>query len=564
MANVYTDIANGDLATPALFNDRLNALRKGDVHNVRAYGAVGNGTTDDTAAIDAAYAACPEGGVILVPANGIYKYVGNLTVAKYVTIKSDGRSGYLNSNTPRIKFTTGGIVVTNDGYVTIEDIDLVGSSSLARTNVVPLSGTWGQIGIKQPTGAYNVRLRNVQIYNFDTGRLGQGGGLYGTTIDCKFFANVVHVAIDDSGGTFETYTNCDFRNAIRHGIYINDAVMNFNSCLFESNGAVPGDLTGMTDYGQWVRGNSNVTFTNCWFNDVFNCESPAIVRMREFTKEGLFHVIGDGVYADVHNLCTSPNLLSTNIARDWLTLGTATVANHAATVGDKADYTRITATTGTSAGVYFRDFTLAADLEALDIYGAFISVDVQVVNGYQNAGFGFDAFPLVYQYSGRNDGATATQWYDKSLYDFSDGLNHTINYWWAPRIDDSGNYLDITERNISELQFQLLFYSNSFAANNLDVHVKNPRIKLFTQREIGQRTRTIAPAVWSSAAAVTDGSTIAHGLNAAPPAAFVQPTVAGEFASITAISSTSLTVALKKHDGTAGTSQTVYWMAFKS
>ena len=70
---------------------------------------------------------------------------------------------------------------------------------------------------------------------------------------------------------------------------------------------------------------------------------------------------------------------------------------------------------------------------------------------------------------------------------------------------------------------------------------------------------------------VADGGTITHGLidytggettaAIAPRIVKVQATVAGEMASVTAISTTTFTVALKKHDGTAGTTQNVYWEA---
>jgi hypothetical protein len=62
-------------------------------------------------------------------------------------------------------------------------------------------------------------------------------------------------------------------------------------------------------------------------------------------------------------------------------------------------------------------------------------------------------------------------------------------------------------------------------------------------------------------ASVADGGTIAHGLPVTPSAASVTPSVAGEMASVTALDATNITVALKKHDNTAGTTQTVYWRA---
>lgn len=54
--------------------------------NVRDYGAAGNGTTDDTAAINAALAACPEGGDVLLPA-GRYLISSPITLKRNRTLR---------------------------------------------------------------------------------------------------------------------------------------------------------------------------------------------------------------------------------------------------------------------------------------------------------------------------------------------------------------------------------------------------------------------------------------------------------------------------------------------
>lgn len=59
---------------------------------------------------------------------------------------------------------------------------------------------------------------------------------------------------------------------------------------------------------------------------------------------------------------------------------------------------------------------------------------------------------------------------------------------------------------------------------------------------------------------VSDGATIAHGIGATPGGVVAIGSVAGEFVSVTAIDATNFTVAIKKHDGTAGTAQRVYWI----
>jgi hypothetical protein len=64
-----------------------------------------------------------------------------------------------------------------------------------------------------------------------------------------------------------------------------------------------------------------------------------------------------------------------------------------------------------------------------------------------------------------------------------------------------------------------------------------------------------------AATSVTDGGTIAHGLSTTPISVIISASIAGEIASVTAISATTFTVALKTGAGAPGTIQTVYWRA---
>ena len=79
--------------------------------------------------------------------------------------------------------------------------------------------------------------------------------------------------------------------------------------------------------------------------------------------------------------------------------------------------------------------------------------------------------------------------------------------------------------------------------------------------KIGSVGLSIGTLRWNAAAAVTDGATIAHGMGTTPTAAFVQSTVASQFASVTTLDATNITVAIKSDTGGAGSSQTIYWMA---
>lgn len=65
----------------------------------------------------------------------------------------------------------------------------------------------------------------------------------------------------------------------------------------------------------------------------------------------------------------------------------------------------------------------------------------------------------------------------------------------------------------------------------------------------------------SGATSVADGGTVTHGLSATPTKVRCTPSVSGEMVSVTALAATTFTVAIIKNDGSAGTTQTVYWEA---
>lgn len=65
----------------------------------------------------------------------------------------------------------------------------------------------------------------------------------------------------------------------------------------------------------------------------------------------------------------------------------------------------------------------------------------------------------------------------------------------------------------------------------------------------------------SGAATVSDGGTVTHGLAEVPASVRVTGSVAGETVAVTAVGSTTFTVAITDDTGAAGSTQTVYWQA---
>lgn len=81
-----------------------------------------------------------------------------------------------------------------------------------------------------------------------------------------------------------------------------------------------------------------------------------------------------------------------------------------------------------------------------------------------------------------------------------------------------------------------------------------------TERVEGNKWATKYDRTWG-ATSVADGGTITHGCVVAPTTVRVTPSIASQMVSVTAISATTFTVAIKTDAGGVGTTQTVYWEA---
>jgi hypothetical protein len=112
--------------------------------------------------------------------------------------------------------------------------------------------------------------------------------------------------------------------------------------------------------------------------------------------------------------------------------------------------------------------------------------------------------------------------------------------------------LNVTAGNITTLNSTTV---NATTGNFTAVHA--------TTATVGAAGSVISNFNFNATATVADGGTITHGMGATPTMVLCTPSVAAEMCSVTAIGGVNFTVALKKHDGTVGTVQTVYWLALK-
>lgn len=143
--------------TAALGEVGRRFVRKGElVINVKDYGAKGDGVTDDTAAINAAHAATPEGGRLWFPP-GSYRTTAPITITRQVSVDMAGRITADHSGTA-LKLSGLGLSTYYQGVHTINvarktvnhaDTDSVGLeiSGCYNQTVTVLHASWFTVGV---------------------------------------------------------------------------------------------------------------------------------------------------------------------------------------------------------------------------------------------------------------------------------------------------------------------------------------------------------------------------------------------------------------------------------
>lgn len=134
--------------------------------DVRAYGAVGNGVTDDTAAIQNAINSLLNGGIVFFPL-GTYKITSTLTLASLSGVRLIGAGQAASVVVPVTKLKAGAsltnlISMTNTRDSGIENFNLDGNSQ--TTNLLSITGTGAQ-------PVTNLYFGNIQMMGATNGIL---------------------------------------------------------------------------------------------------------------------------------------------------------------------------------------------------------------------------------------------------------------------------------------------------------------------------------------------------------------------------------------------------------
>lgn len=248
-------------------------VRKGElVLNVKDYGAVGNGTTDDTAAIQAAINAAPAGATIYFPWTGSavwYRITAKLTIT-----------------TPNLRF----LGVPRDGYAV--------SIRCAVASVV-------MVEVKAP----GFVMEDIALFGDSSATNGAGATVIGLDLFGDTDGN-----LDSSvrGATFQGLA-IGARTRGRNSMFAADAI--FSNCL---KGVVIDGKDAIYHTGPNADQNRGNTVKDCRFHNIGNTSTDAAIEITTAAKvlhatiEGNFfdsngagrHVVATGTSTDPHKQLT--------------------------------------------------------------------------------------------------------------------------------------------------------------------------------------------------------------------------------------------------------------------
>lgn len=217
VTTLYADseefIATADGRYPARRAGTTTVAASQVVVNVKDFGAVGDGTADDTSAISAAITAAGQGGRIVLPP-GRYK-TGPLSLLPWQTLEGDVQQFGGGSSVPVELLFPG---------LTAAQVGIVGSDSTTIRDV-RLAGPGATVGtcIGFHSSGATCRLEGVTFYRWNTGvRL--TNNYYSTLDGCEFRFNTTSLLLDycyninlyacrlnnaiDGGTTYGTGINC--------------------------------------------------------------------------------------------------------------------------------------------------------------------------------------------------------------------------------------------------------------------------------------------------------------------------------------------------------------------
>lgn len=491
------------------------------------WGALGDGATNDTAALQAAITA---GGKVFLPA-GTYS-TSPLNLHSDLIIAGAGEATKIVQRTPT--GASGGTLQANSGGAAafIENVTLRDFRIEGPDIVTPVFSEHNHLIAFH--GVRNAQIRNVRVIGF------RGDG--------------IHLG---SG-----YNLGDERH--NHDVRICD-------CLLDG-------INQENRNGISIIDGNNITVENCVFRNMTKSTMPGAIDIEP-------NPVAHHVAQNIKIIGNRFENIGGNVGVIAFVFGDAAWTTMPNTFIVRDNYIDSPGKTGVT---YRRSITggITADAPScgLKIIGntvASIGRPFNIVNA-KGVVLGANSFLLssntaMLSYSGADNNLIDVQITDNLFRQLGGGWAIGIAVFTASHItflnnifdDCSGCAVDFLEGTSSYISF----IGNRFLAPGglTTIAIQKEAAHTFTPATNIFQNNVINPAMgfWFQApvrftaqgatASVADGGTITHSLGYTPVGVTAIGSVAGEIVSVTAKSGSTFTVAIKKHDGTAGTAQTIYW-----
>lgn len=250
-------VAQASVSTPSM--TATAARFKGDPwFDVKGYGAVGDDSADDTAAIQAAIDAASTGGTIFFP-KGTYKITSPLSVAVPLMFRGTLGRELPTSVVHQVTASAIGISFASTANPSvIADMGIVGSATSANTAAYGIDA------------AKDVHLERVQIKSFYDGMRVGAGSFYATIAGSHFLSNA-HAGIAlVSGMTNMTIFGGTRFAYSQYGIYGTGSIRGLRM--------MGGAIEEMSQYGVFIDGAnaSQIALGGIWFETTSAFASPGL------------------------------------------------------------------------------------------------------------------------------------------------------------------------------------------------------------------------------------------------------------------------------------------------
>ena len=247
-------------------SDIASSVKHGDLMvNVKDYGAKGDGSTDDTAAINSAIAALSPGDVLYFPRGRYMTNGGHVVNTPSITIQgTTGRAQTYNSSA-QLYLRNGAnadMLTIANNQITVRAMSLYGNYS---------NQTAASRGLVTPStsGANYLLLDAVWVDSFNGDGFSfesSGGTLSSTIVNCESRKNQGYGMKFTGTATDSMVSNCYIDQNTQSGISCSAADLSLTSCHIWGNGtATSGDVDGIT-----FQSSSGCRVANCYIETQTN------------------------------------------------------------------------------------------------------------------------------------------------------------------------------------------------------------------------------------------------------------------------------------------------------